>query len=80
MIKRLTLIQVEQNPALEMMLIEHDSLMEKMNNWNFQIFDLVQEMGDQSGRILSQVCCILLYEGEGGCIKLSSFYILFKLL
>ncbi|XP_040415560.1 cGMP-inhibited 3',5'-cyclic phosphodiesterase B isoform X1 [Cygnus olor] len=46
---------VEQNPTLETMLIEHDSLMEKMNNWNFQIFDLVQEMGDQSGRILSQV-------------------------
>lgn len=80
MIKCLTLIQVEQNPTLETMLIEHDSLMEKMNNWNFQIFDLVQEMGDQSGRILSQVCCILLYEGEGGRIKRSSFYISFKLL
>ncbi|XP_075611202.1 cGMP-inhibited 3',5'-cyclic phosphodiesterase 3B isoform X4 [Balearica regulorum gibbericeps] len=46
---------VEQSPALETMLLDHDSLMEKMNNWNFQIFDLVQEMGDQSGRILSQV-------------------------
>ncbi|XP_064369133.1 cGMP-inhibited 3',5'-cyclic phosphodiesterase 3B isoform X2 [Dromaius novaehollandiae] len=46
---------VERDPSLEMMLIEHDSLMEKMNNWNFQIFDLVQKLGDQSGRILSQV-------------------------
>ncbi|KAM6253981.1 cGMP-inhibited 3',5'-cyclic phosphodiesterase 3B isoform 2-T2 [Spheniscus humboldti] len=46
---------VEQSPPLETMLLDHDSLMEKMNNWNFQIFDLVQEMGDQSGRILSQV-------------------------
>ncbi|OXB61439.1 hypothetical protein ASZ78_015545 [Callipepla squamata] len=46
---------VVQSPKLETMLIEHESLMEKMNNWNFQIFDLVQEMGDQSGRILSQV-------------------------
>ncbi|NXN92496.1 PDE3B phosphodiesterase, partial [Rhinopomastus cyanomelas] len=46
---------VEQSPTLETMLLDHDSLMEKMNNWNFQIFDLVQEMGDQSGRILSQV-------------------------
>ncbi|KAM9605188.1 cGMP-inhibited 3',5'-cyclic phosphodiesterase 3B isoform 2-T2 [Morphnus guianensis] len=46
---------VEQSPTLVTMLLDHDSLMEKMNNWNFQIFDLVQEMGDQSGRILSQV-------------------------
>ncbi|NXD09837.1 PDE3B phosphodiesterase, partial [Nothocercus nigrocapillus] len=46
---------MEQSPSLEMMSIDHDSLMEKMNNWNFQIFDLVQRLGDQSGRILSQV-------------------------
>ncbi|XP_030306842.1 cGMP-inhibited 3',5'-cyclic phosphodiesterase B isoform X1 [Calypte anna] len=46
---------VEQSPTSETMLLEHDLLMEKMNNWNFQIFDLVQELGDQSGRILSQV-------------------------
>ncbi|XP_064921341.1 cGMP-inhibited 3',5'-cyclic phosphodiesterase 3B isoform X2 [Columba livia] len=46
---------VEQSPTLETVFLDHDSLMEKMNNWNFQIFDLVQEMGDQSGRILSQV-------------------------
>ncbi|KAF4798422.1 hypothetical protein TURU_064179 [Turdus rufiventris] len=46
---------VEQSSALETMLLDHDSLIEKMNNWNFQVFDLVKEMGDQSGRILSQV-------------------------
>ncbi|NXE88233.1 PDE3B phosphodiesterase, partial [Menura novaehollandiae] len=46
---------VEQSFTLETMLLDHDSLMEKMNNWNFQIFDLVREMGDQSGKILSQV-------------------------
>ncbi|NXV46298.1 PDE3B phosphodiesterase, partial [Uria aalge] len=46
---------VEQSPTLETMLLDHDSLIEKMSSWNFQIFDLVQEMGDQSGRILSQV-------------------------
>ncbi|NXW72713.1 PDE3B phosphodiesterase, partial [Hirundo rustica] len=46
---------VEQSSTLETMLLDHDSLMEKMNNWNFQVFDLVKEMGDQSGRILSQV-------------------------
>lgn len=62
-IKSLTLMQVVQSPKLETMITEHESLMEKMNNWNFQIFDLVQEMGDQSGRILSRVCCLLLYEG-----------------
>ncbi|KAM4898590.1 cGMP-inhibited 3',5'-cyclic phosphodiesterase 3B [Sylvia borin] len=46
---------VEQSSMLETMLLDHDSLMEKMSNWNFQVFDLVKEMGDQSGRILSQV-------------------------
>ncbi|NWZ99021.1 PDE3B phosphodiesterase, partial [Nesospiza acunhae] len=46
---------VEQSSTLETMLLDHDSLMEKMSNWNFQVFDLVKEMGDQSGRILSQV-------------------------
>ncbi|NXH37684.1 PDE3B phosphodiesterase, partial [Dicaeum eximium] len=46
---------VEQSSTLETTLLDHDSLMEKMNNWNFQVFDLVKEMGDQSGRILSQV-------------------------
>uniref|UniRef100_A0A452GRH4 Phosphodiesterase n=1 Tax=Gopherus agassizii TaxID=38772 RepID=A0A452GRH4_9SAUR len=47
---------VEQDPSLELMITEdHESLMEKMNNWNFQIFDVVQKMGDKSGRILSQV-------------------------
>ncbi|XP_020657079.3 cGMP-inhibited 3',5'-cyclic phosphodiesterase 3B isoform X1 [Pogona vitticeps] len=49
-----------EDPSLELMLIEdHDSLMEKMNNWNFQIFDLVQKMGDKSRRILSQVAFTL---------------------
>lgn len=49
---------METAPSLELILTEdHDSLMEKMNNWNFQIFDLVEKMGDKSGRILSQVGC-----------------------
>lgn len=74
--KYLTVTQVEQSPTLETMFLDHDSLMEKMNNWNFQIFDLVQEMGDQSGRILSQVCGLLPW--EGGYIKLLCIYILFK--
>ncbi|XP_032078721.1 cGMP-inhibited 3',5'-cyclic phosphodiesterase B isoform X2 [Thamnophis elegans] len=50
---------IEEN-SLEKMLIEnHNSLMEEMNSWNFQIFDLVQKMGDKSRRILSQVAFAL---------------------
>uniref|UniRef100_A0A8C5RFL2 Phosphodiesterase 3B n=1 Tax=Laticauda laticaudata TaxID=8630 RepID=A0A8C5RFL2_LATLA len=52
------MVHIEENSSLEKMLIEnHNSLMEEMNSWNFQIFDLVQKMGDKSRRILSQVCC-----------------------
>uniref|UniRef100_U3FBT9 Phosphodiesterase n=1 Tax=Micrurus fulvius TaxID=8637 RepID=U3FBT9_MICFL len=51
---------IEENSSLEKMLIEnHNSLMEEMNSWNFQIFDLVQKMGDKSRRILSQVAFTL---------------------
>nr|XP_056707922.1 cGMP-inhibited 3',5'-cyclic phosphodiesterase 3B [Euleptes europaea] len=51
---------LEEDPPLDLMVIEdYDSLMEKMQNWNFQIFDLVQNMGDKSGRILSQVAYAL---------------------
>uniref|UniRef100_A0A665W6M1 Phosphodiesterase n=1 Tax=Echeneis naucrates TaxID=173247 RepID=A0A665W6M1_ECHNA len=39
------------NPMLE----DHEALMEKMNTWNFQIFDLVDKTGGESGRILSYV-------------------------
>ncbi|XP_048339348.1 cGMP-inhibited 3',5'-cyclic phosphodiesterase B isoform X2 [Sphaerodactylus townsendi] len=50
----------EEELPLDLMLIEdYDSLMEKMKNWNFQIFDLVQDMRDKSGRILSQVAYAL---------------------
>ncbi|XP_077177811.1 cGMP-inhibited 3',5'-cyclic phosphodiesterase 3B isoform X2 [Paroedura picta] len=49
-------LNLEEDPTLDLMVIEdYDSLMEKMENWNFQIFDLVQKMGDKSGRILSQI-------------------------
>ncbi|XP_004369726.1 cGMP-inhibited 3',5'-cyclic phosphodiesterase 3B isoform X1 [Trichechus manatus latirostris] len=47
---------IEQESSLDLILIEdHDSLIEKMSNWNFQIFELVEKMGEKSGRILSQV-------------------------
>lgn len=49
-------VQTEQEASLDPILIEdYDSLIEKMNNWNFQIFELVEKMGENSGRILSQV-------------------------
>lgn len=37
------------------MLEEHEAVMEKMNTWNFQIFDLVDKTGGKTGRILSYV-------------------------
>ncbi|KAM8877423.1 cGMP-inhibited 3',5'-cyclic phosphodiesterase 3B isoform 1-T1 [Synchiropus picturatus] len=40
---------------LDPMLEDHDALMERMNTWNFQIFDLVDRTGGKSGRILSYV-------------------------
>ncbi|XP_019061738.1 cGMP-inhibited 3',5'-cyclic phosphodiesterase B [Fukomys damarensis] len=47
---------VEQEASLDMTLVEdYNSLIEKMSNWNFQIFELVEKMGEKSGRILSQV-------------------------
>ncbi|XP_060694922.1 cGMP-inhibited 3',5'-cyclic phosphodiesterase 3B isoform X4 [Hemiscyllium ocellatum] len=55
-------MQVQNNqsglPELSVELIEGqgtDLCMEKLNNWNFPIFELVEMTGGQSGRILSQV-------------------------
>ncbi|XP_006892114.1 PREDICTED: cGMP-inhibited 3',5'-cyclic phosphodiesterase B-like isoform X2 [Elephantulus edwardii] len=47
----------EQESSLDNLILieDHDSLIEKMSNWNFQIFELAEKMGDKSGRILSQV-------------------------
>ncbi|XP_048463292.1 cGMP-inhibited 3',5'-cyclic phosphodiesterase B [Rhincodon typus] len=50
--------QSGQLPELSVELIEGqgtDLCMEKLNNWNFPIFELVEMTGGQSGRILSQV-------------------------
>ncbi|XP_029771421.1 cGMP-inhibited 3',5'-cyclic phosphodiesterase B [Suricata suricatta] len=47
---------IEEESSLDLILIEdYDSLIEKMSNWNFQIFEVVEKMGEKSGRILSQV-------------------------
>ncbi|CAJ1049687.1 cGMP-inhibited 3'%2C5'-cyclic phosphodiesterase B isoform X3 [Xyrichtys novacula] len=45
----------EQEFKLDLMLQDHEAVMEKMNTWNFQIFDLVDKTGGKAGRILSHV-------------------------
>lgn len=47
--------QGEQEFKVDPMLEDHEALMERMNTWNFQIFDLVDRTGGKSGRILSYV-------------------------
>lgn len=47
--------QVEEEFRLDPVLEEHETFMEKMNTWNFQIFDLVDKTGGKTGRILSYV-------------------------
>ncbi|XP_062052438.1 cGMP-inhibited 3',5'-cyclic phosphodiesterase 3B isoform X1 [Lepus europaeus] len=49
-------LNIDQELSQEQILLEdYESLIEKMSNWNFQIFELVEKMGEKSGRILSQV-------------------------
>ncbi|XP_018115850.1 cGMP-inhibited 3',5'-cyclic phosphodiesterase B isoform X2 [Xenopus laevis] len=48
--------EMKEESPLELMLIQdQDSLLDKLDNWNFPIFDLVERTGGKSGRILSQV-------------------------
>ncbi|KAI2662721.1 cGMP-inhibited 3',5'-cyclic phosphodiesterase B [Labeo rohita] len=44
---------------LDSMLVEHEELMEKINTWNFQIFELMDMTGGKTGRILSYVAYTL---------------------
>ncbi|KAJ8396700.1 hypothetical protein AAFF_G00015380 [Aldrovandia affinis] len=44
-----------QDFSLDPLLGEHHALMERINNWNFQIFDLMDRTGGKTGRILSYV-------------------------
>lgn len=43
---------------LDSMLVEHEALMEKINTWNFQIFELMDITGGKTGRILSYVSAL----------------------
>ncbi|KAJ6666235.1 hypothetical protein lerEdw1_000507 [Lerista edwardsae] len=52
------LLPPEDKPILapEPLIMDNlDPLMEQLNNWNFPIFDLVEQIGKKCGRILSQV-------------------------
>lgn len=51
-------LQAGQEFRLDPVLEEHEAFMEKMNTWNFQIFDLVDKTGGKSGRILSYVSAV----------------------
>lgn len=51
----ISFFQGEQEFRLDPMLEDHDAVMERMNTWNFQIFDLVDRTGGKTGRILSYV-------------------------
>ncbi|XP_053368474.1 cGMP-inhibited 3',5'-cyclic phosphodiesterase 3B isoform X2 [Clarias gariepinus] len=44
---------------LDPLLEDQEALVEKLNNWNFQIFDLMEQTGGKSGRILSYVAYTL---------------------
>uniref|UniRef100_A0A8C9YWJ5 Phosphodiesterase n=1 Tax=Sander lucioperca TaxID=283035 RepID=A0A8C9YWJ5_SANLU len=47
--------EAQRRRSVDPMLEDHEALMERMNTWNFQIFDLVDRTGGKSGRILSYV-------------------------
>ncbi|KAI4884372.1 hypothetical protein NFI96_012415 [Prochilodus magdalenae] len=49
----------EQEFKLDPLLEDHEALMEKLNSWNFQIFDLMERTGGKTGRILSYVAYTL---------------------
>ncbi|CAL1603825.1 unnamed protein product [Knipowitschia caucasica] len=53
--RRTKTAQGEKEFRLDPMLEDHNELMERMNTWNFQIFDLVDRTGGKTGRILSYV-------------------------
>ncbi|KAG8438448.1 hypothetical protein GDO86_008940 [Hymenochirus boettgeri] len=55
--------EMKEESPLDLMLIEdQDSLLEKLDNWNFPIFDLVDRTGGKNGRILSQVSYTLFHD------------------
>ncbi|KAL7854854.1 hypothetical protein SRHO_G00170440 [Serrasalmus rhombeus] len=52
-------LEGEQEFRLDPLLEDHETLMEKLNSWNFQIFNLMERTGGKTGRILSYVAYTL---------------------
>ncbi|XP_017556140.1 cGMP-inhibited 3',5'-cyclic phosphodiesterase B [Pygocentrus nattereri] len=52
-------LEGEQEFRLDPLLEDHEALMEKLNSWNFQIFNLMERTGGKTGRILSYVAYTL---------------------
>ncbi|XP_075043703.1 cGMP-inhibited 3',5'-cyclic phosphodiesterase 3B [Mixophyes fleayi] len=47
--------EMEEESSLDLLIEDQDDLLEKLDNWNFPIFDLMEKTGGKSGRILSEV-------------------------
>lgn len=47
--------EIEEETSLDLLIEDQDSLLEKLDNWNFPIFSLMEKTGGKCGRILSQV-------------------------
>ncbi|CAH2325462.1 cGMP-inhibited 3, 5 -cyclic phosphodiesterase B isoform X1 [Pelobates cultripes] len=56
--------EMAEETSLELLIENHDELLEKLDNWNFPIFDLMEKTGGKSGTILSQVSYTL-FEDAG---------------
>uniref|UniRef100_A0A8C2DH94 Phosphodiesterase n=1 Tax=Cyprinus carpio TaxID=7962 RepID=A0A8C2DH94_CYPCA len=51
--------QGDEEFRLDSILVDHEALMERINTWNFQIFELMEMTGGKTGRILSYVAYTL---------------------
>ncbi|XP_075694321.1 cGMP-inhibited 3',5'-cyclic phosphodiesterase 3B isoform X2 [Rhinoderma darwinii] len=54
--------EIEEESALDLLLEDQDELLQKLDNWNFPIFNLMEKTGGKSGRILSQVSFTLFHD------------------
>lgn len=54
--------EIEEESALDLLIEDQDELLQKLDNWNFPIFDLMEKTGGKSGRILSQVSFTLFHD------------------
>ncbi|XP_063802548.1 cGMP-inhibited 3',5'-cyclic phosphodiesterase 3B [Pseudophryne corroboree] len=54
--------EMEEESSLDLLIEDQDDLLEKLDNWNFPIFDLMEKTGGKSGRILSEVSYTLFHD------------------